>query len=102
MGDKRNPRFTTWATFFRRYAARPSRSLRWRRFLLSTGSLAVAHTHTKLLYHVVFSTKERTPIIDAEVAADLHAHYGGVVREPRRLGGRIDSLVDTLDMAGPI
>jgi putative transposase len=41
----------------------------------------VAHTYTKLLYHTVFSTKERAPLIDAELAPDLYAYFGGIVRE---------------------
>jgi REP element-mobilizing transposase RayT len=56
----------------------------------------VAHTYTKLLYHVVFSTKERAPFIDAEVASDLHAYYGGIVRELKGeaviVGGAADHL----------
>jgi putative transposase len=41
-------------------------------------------THTSLHYHMVFSTKDRVPIIDAEWRPRLHAILGGAVRS---LGG---------------
>lgn len=45
----------------------------------------MAHTFTNLLTHVVFSTKERRPAIDAELMPRLFAYLGGIVRE---LGGK--------------
>jgi len=42
------------------------------------------HTFTNLLYHIIFSTKDRVPYISSEIRADLHAYLGGIVRE---LGG---------------
>jgi putative transposase len=44
----------------------------------------MAHTHTNLLYHVVFSTKDRAPLLDAELKLRLFAYMGGIIRE---LGG---------------
>jgi putative transposase len=44
-----------------------------------TGS-AMAHSYTNLLYHIVFSTKERRPWIGADIADKLHAYLGGGVR----------------------
>jgi hypothetical protein len=41
----------------------------------------VSHTFAKLLYHVTFSTKGRTPVIDAELKPRLHAYLGGIVAE---------------------
>lgn len=41
-------------------------------------------TYTKLIYHVVFGTKDRRPFIDPEIHEDLHAYLGGIIRE---LGG---------------
>ena len=38
-------------------------------------------TYTKLLTHVVFSTKERLPIITDDIRPRLHAYMGGIVRE---------------------
>ena len=41
----------------------------------------MAHSFTNLLYHIVFSTKERTNHIDAELKPDLLAYLGGILRE---------------------
>jgi REP element-mobilizing transposase RayT len=41
----------------------------------------MAHTFTNLLTHVIFSTKDRVPHIDAELKPDLFAYMGGIVRE---------------------
>jgi REP element-mobilizing transposase RayT len=40
----------------------------------------VAQTYTRLLYHIVFSTKNREPWIDRTWRAELHAYIGGIVR----------------------
>ena len=37
-------------------------------------------THTNLLYHLVFSTKQRLPMISDELAVDLYPYLGGIVR----------------------
>jgi REP-associated tyrosine transposase len=37
-------------------------------------------TYTQLRYHLVFSTKYRTPTITAEVRNDLYEYFGGVLR----------------------
>lgn len=54
----------------------------------------MAHTFTKLLYHVVFSTKGRSPTIDSELKPRLHAYLGGIVRE---LGGKAILVGGTAD-----
>jgi len=41
----------------------------------------MAHTYTNLLTHVIFSTKDRTPLIDAELKPKLLAYMGGILRE---------------------
>jgi REP element-mobilizing transposase RayT len=38
----------------------------------------VAHTFTHLLYHVVFSTKQREPWIDKELQPRLYEYLGGI------------------------
>ncbi len=38
----------------------------------------MAQTLTRLLVHLVFSTKDRRPLIDAEIEARLHAYLGGI------------------------
>ncbi|HKP72275.1 MAG TPA: IS200/IS605 family transposase [Pyrinomonadaceae bacterium] len=41
------------------------------------------HTFTNLLTHVIFSTKDRAPLITADLKPQLHAYMGGIVRELR-------------------
>ena len=41
----------------------------------------MSHTYTHLLTHVIFSTKDRTPLITAALHDDLLAYTGGIVRE---------------------
>lgn len=43
----------------------------------------MAQTYHKLLYHLVFSTKHRAPLIADDWRPDLHAFIGGVVRKRR-------------------
>jgi len=45
----------------------------------------MAHTYTNILIHALFSTKDRHPWLDAEVAAELFSYLGGVINE---LGGQ--------------
>jgi putative transposase len=40
----------------------------------------VAGTYTNLLYHFVFSTKNRIPLISENVQQDLYSYIGGIVR----------------------
>jgi putative transposase len=40
----------------------------------------MAHTYCRLLYHVIFSTKHRQPLIDAELRDRLYPYLGGIVR----------------------
>jgi putative transposase len=36
-------------------------------------------SHTNLIYHIVFATKERSPLITAELKPRLHQYLGGIV-----------------------
>ncbi len=38
------------------------------------------HTYTNFLYHIVFSTKERLPLITRELKPRLYDYIGGTVR----------------------
>jgi len=49
----------------------------------------MSHTYTNLLSHVVFSTKDRRPLIDDELKPRLLGYINGVVNES---GGKILSL----------
>jgi putative transposase len=56
-------------------------------------------THLSLHYHIVFSTKERRPLINAEWRERLHSFLGGSIRQlggvPEAVGG-IDDHVHIL------
>lgn len=41
----------------------------------------MSHTYTNLLTHIVFSTKERLPLITNEIKPELFAYLGGLVKE---------------------
>jgi REP element-mobilizing transposase RayT len=53
-------------------------------------------THTSLHIHLVFSTKERLPLIDAGWRPDLHAFLGGCLKRldafPQEIGGIADHV----------
>ena len=57
---------------------------------------AMPSTHLSLHYHLVFSTKGRTPIIVAAWRERFHAYIGGVVRNvegvPEAIGGVADHV----------
>ena len=40
----------------------------------------MAHTFSNLLYHIVFSTKERVPLIREDLEERLYAYTGGIIR----------------------
>ena len=56
--------------------------------------MTVAHTYTQLLYHVVFSTKNRLPLIDGEVQQRLYPYLGGIVRDLRGVDHIIGGMPD--------
>lgn len=52
------------------------------------------HTYTNLLTHIIFSMKERAPVIGSELRPRLHAYVGGIVRE---LGGTLLTINGVAD-----
>ena len=56
----------------------------------------VSTTLTNLLVHVIFSTKDRKPIISDQYRERLYAYIGGIIRnegaEPLALGGTADHI----------
>ena len=56
----------------------------------------MARTYTKLNYHIVFSTKERVPLITAEIRDRLYPYLGGVIRGEKgsllEIGGVADHV----------
>lgn len=53
-------------------------------------------TYTKLVYHIVFGTKGRAPLIQDAVRARLYPYIGGILREERgtliQIGGMPDHV----------
>lgn len=41
----------------------------------------MSHTYSNHLYHIVFSTKERLPVIKNECKTEIHAYISGLVKE---------------------
>ena len=56
----------------------------------------MASTYTKLLYHVIFSTKERIAMIRPNFAEELYSYVGGIVRNEKgtllAIGGMPDHI----------
>jgi putative transposase len=56
----------------------------------------MARTYTKLIYHLVFSTKERIPLIAPEIRDRLYEYIGGVIRGEKgslmEIGGMPDHV----------
>ncbi len=56
---------------------------------MGRGSEHVPGTYTKLLYHVVFSTKGRARLITSELQPRLHEYLGGIVRSEKGVAHQI-------------
>lgn len=41
----------------------------------------MAYTYTDLLVHIIFSTKDRQPLLNDALLSPTHAYIGGIVRE---------------------
>ena len=56
----------------------------------------MARTYTKLIYHIVFSTRERIPLIVPEIRDRLYEYLGGVIRGEKgslmEIGGMPDHV----------
>jgi REP element-mobilizing transposase RayT len=51
-------------------------------------------TYTNLLYHLVFSTKERRPFITPELQHELHPYRGGIILDARGVPLEIGGVAD--------
>lgn len=58
----------------------------------------MAHTHTNLLFHVVFSTQGFLPLIKNEIKAELFAYMGGLVKELKGKPIIINGMDDHIHM----
>ncbi|MEK6300322.1 MAG: IS200/IS605 family transposase [Acidobacteriota bacterium] len=54
----------------------------------------MGHSHTNLLYHIVFSTKERQPWLDTEISTRLYPYVGGAIRSEGGVGISINGCPD--------
>ena len=54
----------------------------------------MAHSFTNLLYHLVFSTKERQPWLDADMRPRLFPYLGGLVREEGGVALIVNGVAD--------
>lgn len=56
----------------------------------------MSRTYTNLLYHLVFSTKDRIPLISPSFRDEVNSYLGGIVRDlggtPIEIGGVADHL----------
>jgi putative transposase len=56
----------------------------------------MAGTFTNLLYHLVFSTKQRTPLITERLQPGIYSYIGGIIRSeggiPLEIGGMLDHV----------
>jgi putative transposase len=58
----------------------------------------MAHTHSNILVHAIFSTKERRPLLNKGLKPRMHAYLGGVVREIGGVAIRINGTNDHVHM----
>jgi REP element-mobilizing transposase RayT len=54
----------------------------------------MGHSYTNLLYHIVFSTKERYPWLDAETTSRLYEYLGGAFRSEGGAGLSLNGCAD--------
>jgi REP element-mobilizing transposase RayT len=54
----------------------------------------MSHTCTNLIAHLVFSTKDRPPLITGEIRAELFAYLGGLVRESKGKTMAVNGMPD--------
>jgi REP element-mobilizing transposase RayT len=58
----------------------------------------MSHTYSNLLSHVIFSTKDRKPLIDAEIKPRLLGYVNGIAQENDAKVLSLNSLPDHLHM----
>ena len=58
----------------------------------------MSHTAGNLLLHLIFSTKDRRPLITAEIRTDLFAYLGGIIREMHGTALIVNGTTDHVHM----
>lgn len=59
-------------------------------------------TYTNLLYHLVFSTKDRTPLITNDLREELYAYIGGIIRAEGGVQLEIGGIADHIHIVAKI
>jgi REP element-mobilizing transposase RayT len=54
----------------------------------------MSHSFTNLLYHIVFSTKERQPWLDADLGPRVYPYLGGLVRAEGGIALLVNGMPD--------
>jgi REP element-mobilizing transposase RayT len=54
----------------------------------------MANTYTQLIYHIVFSTKNRKPLIHQSLQKDLYSYIGGIIRNANAILIEIGGMPD--------
>src|SRR5437867_3512021 len=62
----------------------------------------MAHSFANLLVHVIFSTKDRQPHLDAELRGRLFPYMGGILRETGSIGLTINGPTDHVHLLSKI
>jgi putative transposase len=55
-------------------------------------------SHTHFLYHIIFATKDRLPMIKKEWQAELHAYLGGIVKNLDGIPIEINGVADHIHL----
>ncbi len=58
----------------------------------------MGHSYTDLLYHIVFSTKERQPWLDTEISTRLYEYLGGAIRSEGGTSLSINGCADHIHL----
>jgi REP-associated tyrosine transposase len=62
----------------------------------------MSQTCGNIVVHLIFSTKQRLPLITAEIRSDLHAYLGGIVREMGGAAIIVNGIADHVHMLARI
>ena len=54
----------------------------------------MAQSYCNLIYHIVFSTKERRPLLDAAIRPRVHEYMGGAIRKAGGVGLIVNGTAD--------
>ena len=58
----------------------------------------MSRTFTHLVTHVVFSTKDREPLITSDIRAEMHAYLGGLILELKGKAHAVNGMADHVHM----